>query len=81
MIPKATRPDETITPKKFQNPRPDYRHVRLQRMCVDHGCDCVGSVMKSIHKLEAQRHEQGNSQQYVWEHRFAVHGPEIVEQM
>ncbi|MNO98892.1 hypothetical protein D3C76_906510 [compost metagenome] len=51
-------------PEEVEEPGPDHREIRWQRMRIDHCGDGVGGVVETVDELEAQGNQQGHAQEY-----------------
>ena len=65
MMPKATAPLETSTPRKLKKPDQTTANCGRQRVGVDHGRHRVGGVVEAVDELEAERDQQRDEQQEI----------------
>ena len=62
-MPKATAPEDSSTPSRLQQTRPDHGDVGRQRVGVDDGRDRVGGVVEAVDEFEAERDQQRDEKQ------------------
>ena len=63
MMPKATAPDDSSTPRQIEQARPHHRDIGRQRVRIDDGRHRIGGVVEAVDELEAERDQQRNKQQ------------------
>ena len=60
---KATAPVDKHYAQEVPESRPRHRHVRIERMGVDHRRHCVGRVVETVDELKSQGDQQRDAQQ------------------
>ena len=80
MMPNATAPLETRTPRKLN--RPDQTTATAaERVRVDDRRHRVGRVVEAVDELETERDQQRNAEQHVRQDARVVHILEVADEM